>query len=1359
MADFRTWKESYIGYANVLKLKDECDLTGRRTMLRTALDPTWQKLWTTQILGIGPDDDMADIIECIGEYIRRKRNPLLDRHDFHRRNQHGQETVDQYMAELKILYESCNFQHEDLMCECGKSCKHNTMLREEALRDRLIFGLKDPKVREKVFEVPLDELSLDKAYKIIQAMESSKATLDCLSGEVYVDKVQSSKTYGKKASKNKSTYKQNKIASYSQGTGCKRCGRTHEAQCCPAKDKDCHNCGKKGHYEKFCLMKRSQDKQGVKTLHSVQVRALHKVGGYRPTIQVSTKIGKTKKDMTWLCDSGAEVCVMGMNQLKHFKGVKQQRTDVNLFGAGNHKLGELGKVNATFQLKDCAYHVDIYLIQELHTPLLSYEALVGLGLVQVGWPNFDNINALSLGKHEDKIFIDAKKCYANKDVAQMFFDEFPTIFPDDDSVTPLMPMKGPEMEIELVPGAKPFKRYKANTIPYHWENKVKRQLDKMVQKDVIETVPLGEVGEWVLGLVTVAKQGSDEPRLTVDFSPVNKYIKRMGYPTKIPAEEVANIPAGMKYFTTLDGRHGYWQVLLKKSCRPLTTFITPWGHYRFKRNVMGLISAGDEHNMRGDIAIQGIDNVKKIVEDILIYDTDLDTHIKRVREVLDRCEQYGITLSRKKANICQESVVWCGYKLTREGYTANPRLLEALQGFPTPKNRTDVKSFAGLVQQFEALSPRLTELMEPIRPLMSPKATFIWTEDQENAFKAVVAELTSPRILTFFRPDAALRLETDAAQKTGFGYALWQEDNDKKWRLLRCGSRTVTPAESRYSVTESELAAVVSAVRKLKLYLRKHFTLIVDHQALVFILNEKGLDEIESPRIVKLKEKLSHFNFTTVWRQGVKHTVADVFSRYPVSVPNEDELAGEVEVEDCAQQFALNCIRMTQDNNCGIVDQVSKGVIADLTLEKVRTAISKDELLSRLQETIIDGFPNAKTSCPELTDYWNIRHELSIVDGVIMYGKRLVIPKSMRLEILDQLHVAHQGRERTLKRARQCVFWPGLTNDVRHKVQGCKECEEHKATQQKEPIMQDVRPTRPGEAIAADLFTCNGTEYMVITDKYSGWTEVYSNRSSLSTYHVKDLFTSWFATIGVPNRLTTDNGPQYRSEEFSKFCAKWGIYHDPSSPYHHIANGYAEAAVKSMKAIIKKVCPGKQVNCASFWSALLEYRNTPKADGLSPAQRLFGRPMRTMLPAHPVIYKKIIQKEIRDADKKALALREKAAARYNTGARKLGELKVGDIVRVQHHMTKEWNLIAEIVEIDARKRSYRIQSETGRLYWRNRRYLRPYISNETKVTEQDDNQSARIPDQAKQPLRRSTRNRRPCQRYVLKQAQAWPRRA
>ncbi len=194
------------------------------------------------------------------------------------------------------------------------------------------------------------------------------------------------------------------------------------------------------------------------------------------------------------------------------------------------------------------------------------------------------------------------------------------------------------------------------------------------------------------------------------------------------------------------------------------------------------------------------------------------THINRTREVLKRCQQHGITLSRMKAHIAQKKVHWCGYTLMKQGYTISEKSVEALSNFPVPVNRTDVRSFNGLVQQFKGLSSDLAGLIKPIRALLSPKVQFQWMEDQQKAFGAVINELTSPRVLTLFRRGVNLRLETYVAQKTDLGCALWQEETDGNWKLLHCGSRTVSPAESRYSVTEIELTAVVSAVKKLRLH-------------------------------------------------------------------------------------------------------------------------------------------------------------------------------------------------------------------------------------------------------------------------------------------------------------------------------------------------------------------------------------------------------------------------------------------------------------------------------------------------------------------------------------------------------------
>ncbi len=224
--------------------------------------------------------------------------------------------------------------------------------------------------------------------------------------------------------------------------------------------------------------------------------------------------------------------------------------------------------------------------------------------------------------------------------------------------------------------------------------------------------------------------------------------------------------------------------------------------------------------------------------------------------------------------------------------------------------------------------------------------------------------------------------------------------------------------------------------------------------------------------------------------------------------------------------------------------------------------------------------------------------------------------------------------------------------------------------------------------------------------------------------------------MGVLNCLTSDNGPQFKSKEFKTYCKKWGIQHDPPSPYHHITNGHVEAAVKSIKGLVKKISPGRMCHTPEFINALMEYRNTERKDGLSLAQRLFGRPTHTRLPTHPLVFNRPIQDEIWKADKKARRLLELAKARYDQGTRELGVLEVRDVVRVQHHMTKRWDLIGKIEEVNQRDCGYLVHSKTGRLYWHNRRFIKPlYKGPEGGV-------SSRTKSSAIAPVKRSDRKKR-----------------
>ena len=569
-----------------------------------------------------------------------------------------------------------------------------------------------------------------------------------------------------------------------------------------------------------------------------------------------------------------------------------------------------------------------------------------------------------------------------------------------------------------------------------------------------------------------------------------------------------------------------WQIPLDEASSKLSTFITPWGAYRFRRNAMGLISAGIEHNRRGDEALAGLENLQKVVEDVLIYDTDLEAHVGRVREVICRCSEHGITLHPGKFVFGMPSVSYCGFKLSADGYRVDDHLVKALHSFPVPTNRTDVRSFCGLVQQFQAFLPSLTPMLAPIRSLLSPKSAFVLETPHHEAFQQVIWELTNPRILANYKPGLPLRLETNAAQSKGPGMILWQQQSSGEWRILQCGSRPVTPAESRYSATEVELLAVVWAVHKAHLYLAgADFELVVDHRPLIPILNSKSLDELPSPRLLHLKEtELALYQLTAVWRPGIEHKVVDCFSRYPMDDPDVDD--EQADVEATAHIHAM-LFQVQRDHT---TDDRILALLEDTHLTRLKTEANQDPQYQQLLIATQHGFPSDERRLDgTLGPFFTIRHDLWTADRIVMYGSCVVVPARLRQEVLHKLHSSNQGQDRTLSRARQVVYWPSITNDISNVVRSCAACAKRLPSHAPEPLVVEPPPSRPFECTASDLFQLAGHHFLVYTDRLSGWPTVGTCGRTATSAQVISLLKEWMSDKGIPVRLTTDGGPQFTS--------------------------------------------------------------------------------------------------------------------------------------------------------------------------------------------------------------------------------------
>ena len=255
----------------------------------------------------------------------------------------------------------------------------------------------------------------------------------------------------------------------------------------------------------------------------------------------------------------------------------------------------------------------------------------------------------------------------------------------------------------------------------------------------------------------------------------------------------------------------------------------------------------------------------------------------------------------------------------------------------------------------------------------------------------------------------------------------------------------------------------------------------------------------------------------------------------------------------------------------------------------IRAKTKEDDVLSTLETTIQQEWPE-KDEVPNLIkQYYHMRDELAVTDGLIFRGERLVIPKGLRKDILTDLHTGHTGIEGSLHRARETVYWPGMTNDIRDFTQRWETCREYEHAQSKEPLMSHEIPLRPWQKVGADLLTLNGKDYLITVDYYSNFWEIdrlYDTLSKTVIYKMK----AHFARYGIPEQLVTDNGLQFSSSRFHNFTTKYDIQHTTSSPHHPQSNGKAEAAVKAAKRVLKKTAKTGE----DQYIAILNLRNTPQ---------------------------------------------------------------------------------------------------------------------------------------------------------------------
>ena len=287
-------------------------------------------------------------------------------------------------------------------------------------------------------------------------------------------------------------------------------------------------------------------------------------------------------------------------------------------------------------------------------------------------------------------------------------------------------MEGPSVEIHVEPSAIPKPCHTPANIPLHWQQWVYDDLLRDEAIGVIERVPYGEPVTWCHRMV-VTRKHDGTPRRTVDLSPLNKYCKRETHAVESPFQLARRIPK-CTWKTVTDAWNGYHSVPLREEDRHLTTFITPFGRWRYTRAPQGFVSSGDGYNRRLDAIMSNFERKERCVDDTVHYDEDLEEHWWRTIDFLTCVGQAGIVLNPDKFQFAEKTVDFAGFRVSETTIELLPKYIDAIKDFPTPVSTTDIRSWFGLVNQVTNYV-QLRDTMAPFKPFLSPRHKFFWDDE------------------------------------------------------------------------------------------------------------------------------------------------------------------------------------------------------------------------------------------------------------------------------------------------------------------------------------------------------------------------------------------------------------------------------------------------------------------------------------------------------------------------------------------------------------------------------------------------------------------------------------------------------
>ena len=1152
--------EAYIARMKHYFIANDVDDKKQVSVLLTLIGPKGFALATNLLSPKNLTDcKFNDIVKELTDHYKPKKIVIYERFKFHSRTQQSNESIAEFLASLRTLAKTCEF--DDAMLK-------------EMLRDRFVVGLANRATQQILLSE--SKLTLNRAVELASARESAIRELEAAShlsnanSGSTVNKIEKSQFSKPKFPNNaKATNNSEKKPSATKPKNkCSGCGQWHWRRDCPFLNKECFKCNQKGHISKLCRTslkntnKISEGEPYSNNANPGEYDFVYNIdGSSAPPIKIDIELNG--KPIAMELDTGSYYSVMSKETYLQLWPNAKSRPNLEKFDKplsvyGGSPLSIEGKIHIEARLASNSRYVSttIVVVGNKGPTLLGRCLMKELDLSDLNTVLVNKIGSGSeVRSRYPLLFSPGLGCYKDKEFSIAI----------DQTVQP--------------------KFCKARTVPYTLREKVNKELDRLVSENIISPV---SHSQWAAPIVPVLKSDGSI-RICGDYKlTINRAAHLDSYPIPRTQDLFSGLSVGT-IFSKLDMSQAYAQLCLDEESRKFTVINTPKGLFQYNRLAFGISSAPGIFQRAMEELFQDMPQVLCYLDDVLIVGKNREDHDRLLEVVLGRLESTGLKLGWEKCSLGVREVRYLGFKIDAQGIHPTSEKVDAIRKAPTPTNVTQLRAYLGLLNFYRRFIPKAADILQPLNDLLKAKTPWNWGEAQEKAFIASKEALINSKALVHFDGTKPIVVAADSSSY-GIGAVLYHRVGDMEYPVC-FSSRTLSSAEKNYSQLEKEALAMVYALRQFHFYLwgQSHFTVVTDHKPLLGLFSPaKPIPPLASGRIQRWALLLQAYNFNLVHRSGALLHTADALSRLPVP--------GAMESTPIPVEWTM------------LVNFLDESPV---TAEMVKEETRKDPLLSQVLRYVGSVWPSSAIGNTELTPYFRKKEELSIQCGCLLWGARIVIPPKLRKSILEELHANHFGASRMKELARGYLWWPNLDRDIEAVSGSCPKCLEKRPMPPKAELHPWEWPSAPWHRLHIDYAgPVDGHYFLVVVDAHSKWVEIHKTPGPTAKETIRWLSHS-FSQFGLPISIVSDNGPCFTSSEFKEFMKNCGIKHITTAVYKPSTNGLAERMVRTFKNTLKV---SKEPVLTTIDRFLFNYRLTPHSTtGVSPAELMFGRKLRSKL--------------------------------------------------------------------------------------------------------------------------------------------------